>query len=418
MLAGLIVLAISGIFSTFSGNAPQLSTPIAPTQVALATASPTETQPPPSATPTVTVTATATATPTASPTPSPTATPTPLPIKTVRLAWFYKPPRPNDFANLARYFDLFILTHLDEPARDALRALGVRQPFLQYLRFDAIHDPGDCAKVPYHNQIAMNPGEYCAITRDHPDWFLRDVNGNLITEKYDGTRYVYMDPGNSSWRAYWLQRARQVHEQFGWDGIFLDNVEATRRKLVRNGFTPVHYPDDATYQTAIEGFLAYIANTYTQPRHKPLYANIIELGNSPAWFRYLPYLDGAMEETFAVDFKNDYLPLAIWERGLERLEQTQALGKQVILVAQGTRDDLDREKFAFASYLLINNGRATFRYSNDQHYAELWLYENYALDLGQPMGVRYRVGATWQRDFAKGTVSVDPIAHTAMITVR
>jgi hypothetical protein len=353
--------------------------------------------------------------------PAPSRTNTPLPtrvfIENTRLAWFYKPPVSNDVATLARNFDLFILTRLDEPMRDALRARGIRAPFLQYYRFDAIHDPGNCNRQPYHNQIAMNPGEYCALARDHPDWFLRDARGNLIANVSDGARYILMDPGNEGWRAYWLERARQVHEQYGWDGIFLDNVEASLSKLKRNGTRPAKYVDEAAYQSAVEGFLAQIAS-YTRAHNKPLFANIIALEDTGIWFRYLAYLDGAMEEAFAVDFNNRYLAPADWERDLARLEQTQALGKDVILVAQGTRADSARLQFAWATYLLINDGRAFFRYAASDAYDEIWLYREYEWQLGEPLGARYQNGNLWQRDFAKGTVAVDPISHTATITLR
>ncbi len=347
----------------------------------------------------------------------PTSTPTPAPIKTVHLAWFYKPPNSNDLPTLARYFEVFILTRLDEPARDSLRALGVRQPFLQYLRFDAIHDPGDCTKQPYRNQAALNPGDYCALTRDHPDWFLRDTRGSIIAGKNDGARYVFMDPGNAGWRAFWVQRAKQTQEQYAWDGIFLDNVEATRSKLERNGFTPARYPEDTAYQSAVDGFLAYISSNL-RSRAKPLYANIIALENSPIWFQYLQYLDGVMEEAFAVDYGGEYFQVDEWEDALSRVEQAQTLGKDVILVAQGARADLPREQFAFASYLLVNFGRAAFRYADSQAYEDIWLYANYDVDLGVPLGPRHRSGNAWQRDFAKGSVIVDPAAHTATISTR
>ncbi len=338
----------------------------------------------------------------------------------IQLAWFYKPPVDQDLATLARYFDVFILTRLDEPTRDRLRAQGVRTPFLQYLRFDAIHDPGSCTKSPYHNQVAYNAGDYCALVRDHPDWFLRDAQNNLLLERSGGERYALMDPGNAGWRAFWVQRAQPWQEQYGWDGIFLDNLEASRQRfrLAGRNNLPKNYPDDASFQAAYDGFLRYVVSAYFRPRQRPVFANIVNLDEPAVWFRYLENLDGAMEEGFAVGWKDDYLVVSEWEEQLQRAEETQARGKQIILVAQGTRNDLAREQFAFASFLLISQGRASFRYTNSDTYDEIWLYRDYDQNLGAPLGPRYRVGKNWQRDFSQVTVLVNPTAHTATYTPR
>lgn len=330
----------------------------------------------------------------------------------VQLAWFYKPPDDGNLAAISQYFDFYILTQNDEATRDMLRAQGVTAPFLQYFRFDAIHDPGSCTESPRGNQVAYMPGDFCTISTQHPDWFLLDESGERITS---GRNYL-MDPGSEGWREFWLKRAMQSQQTKGWDGVFLDNVEASLSKRESRGALPQKYPDDASYQAAVKGFLEYIYTAYFQPQNRPLFANIIALSNADIWFEYLPYLDGAMEEAFAVSW-DDYKSTQSWEADMNRAEQTQALGKRMVLVAQGTRDDTGREQFAYASYLLITNpGTAAFRYTNDEAYGETWLYSNYLLDLGKPLGQRYYKGGAWRRDFANGTVTVYPDDHTATIT--
>jgi hypothetical protein len=97
-------------------------------------------------------------------------------------------------------------------------------------------------------------------------------------------------------------------------------------------------------------------------------------------------------------------------------EKTQNQGKHIILVAPGTEADTNRQNFAFASYLLISNGKAAFRYSNETSYRQVWLYNNYRVDLGTPLGARYQSGSSWRRDFTQGYVIVDPVNHTATIS--
>lgn len=336
----------------------------------------------------------------------------------VQLAWFYRPPDDEKMEMIGNKFNMFIFTKNDEKERDRLREKGIETPILQYISFDVIIDPGSCTAQPWRNQVADRPGDYCYISEHHPDWFLLDEDGNRMFHDINNEmRSVMMDPGHPGWRAFWLLRARESQEILGWQGVFLDNVEASRGKRQRRNALPAAYPTDKSYQAAIESFLAYIYTDYFQPEGRPLYANIIDLHETDVWFRYLRYLDGAMEEGWAVGWFDPPRKRDFWEEELQRAEQSQAQGKQVILVAQGEQDDYERQTFAYASYLLISNGNASFRYTNAENYHELWLYDNYDLDLGKPLGARYQDGYIWKRDFTNGSVRLDFDSYSATIVI-
>ena len=344
----------------------------------------------------------------------PDSTPTPLPVDIIRLAWFYKPPQDSQFDMVAQNFDFFILTHKDENARDQLRIKGIDSPFSQYLLFLVINDPGDCDEEPNGNQVAYKTGDFCQISELHPDWFLLDQNGKRVLSRKDS---YYMDPGNEEFRAFWLERARELQETHGWDNIFLDNVEASRVKMVGNGKTLVKYPDDGSYQTAVEGFLTYVRQNYFEPQGKPMYGNIVSVDEDYVWDRYIEYLDGAMIESFATDWSDGYKSRDEWEQQMDRVESALTRGKTLILVAQGEQEDTKLQNFAFASYLLIANGNAMFRYTNSEAYREMWWYEKYDIELGMPLGNRYKVKDSWRRDFTNGHVIVNPKNHQVQIVV-
>ncbi|MBU2610847.1 MAG: hypothetical protein KJ606_07880 [Chloroflexi bacterium] len=333
--------------------------------------------------------------------------------KIVNIAYFYKPPTNSDAGTLAKNFNTFILTRADETFRDDLIANGVTSPIMQYVRFEAIMDPGSCTAKPWRNNVAYKVGDFCNISTQHPDWFLLDANGNriLVDEKY-----YLMDPGNQEWREFWLTRTRESQEELGWYGVFLDNVEASLYKVIQLAGVPQQYPDDASYQAAIQGFLQYIYTSYFQPQGRPLMANIISLSDPAVWFAYLQYLDGAMDEAWAIGWRTNYRSVSEWEEELTRAERTQAIGKYAVLISQGDQANINRQAFAFGSYLLISNGTAAFRYTNSYDYGQAWLYPNYEIDLGSPLGPRYPQGNLWRRDFTKGSVIVDPVNHTAEIT--
>ena len=334
--------------------------------------------------------------------------------KVVNLAYFYKPPEDSDAATLAKNFNTFILTRADETFRDQLIASGVQAPIMQYVRLEAIMDPGSCSSQPYRDNVAYKIGDFCTISTQHPDWFLLDANGNRI--KVD-EKYYLMDPGNQEWREFWLSRTQESQEQLGWYGAFLDNVEASLYKVIQLAGVPQQYPDDASYQAAIQGFLQYIYTSYFQPQGRPLMANIISLSDPAVWFNYLQYLDGAMDEAWAIGWRTNYRSVSEWNAELTLAEQTQNNGKYAILISQGDQSNTNRQGFAFASYLLISNRRAAFRYTNSYYYRQAWLYPNYDIDLGSPLGPRYPQGNLWKRDFTYGSVSVDPVNHTAQISI-
>lgn len=335
------------------------------------------------------------------------------PPQTINIAYFYKPPN-MDAASAAQNFSTMILTNGDSTYRDQLRANGFTSTIPEYFRSEAIQNPGSCTATPLNNQAAYKPGDFCFISQNHPDWFLLDSRGRRLTVT-DSGNYYRMDPGNPGWREFFLSRVMESQDQAGWSALFLDNVEASLGKFFGNN--PVRYPDEASYQAAVAGFLQYLNVNYSQPYGRPLFGNIIVLGSDDVWFNYLQYLDGALTERFAVNWdETSYLRPDKWEDDMELMERTQAQGKYAILVSPGYQNDLNRQNFAFASYLLISNGKVAFRYAKFSNYREAWLYDNYKVNLGSPRGSRYQVGTSWRRDFSNGYVIVDPLNLRVVIS--
>lgn len=358
-------------------------------------------------------------TPTATPPrPSPSSTPPAPLVVPVRLAWFYKPPANGDLPAIVKNFDFFILSKGDELERDQFLALGIEKP-LQYVRFDAIMDPGSCTRQPWQNNVAFLPGDFCKISAEHPDWFLLDQNGQRLLETYGGETFALMDPGHPGWRAFFLERLRQTQEaDANWSGVFLDNVEATAvRHERKKRFLPA-YPLESAYQAAVQGFLSYLRSSYFQPTGRLLFANLIARRDEADWLQSIAALDGVMHEGWAIDWPNGYRSVEVWEEQMTLAEATQAAGKLIVLVSQGKPEDRELQQFAFASYLLVNQGEAVFRFANSQAYNQAWLYDNYQFDLGQALGPRYRQGQAWRRDFTGGYVLVNPETHTVEIQVN
>lgn len=337
----------------------------------------------------------------------------------VRLAWFTSlPKKTEDILTVAKWFDLFILIQGDEDNRDLIKNQGVDGPILQYVEFETVQDPGSCDAEPRINQVAYLPGDFCRISEQHPDWFMLDGNGQRIGLIDNDNTWYLMDPGNPGWRAFFLERVEKFQSDPNWDGVFLDNVPVTLAFREADGNLPAAYPDDASYQSAIQRFLKFLSEEYFQPNHKLLFANLVARKDDADWVNQINYLDGAMHEGWALDWPDGYRSAETWEKHMKLAEQSQQMGKFIVLVSQGTQEDTTLQRFAFASYMLINQGRAAFRYANSDHYRDIWLYDNYADDLGESLGPRYRVGSAWKRDFSHGSVSVNPETHEVEIIIK
>lgn len=339
-----------------------------------------------------------------------------MPNKIVNVAYFYKPPTNSDAATVASSFSTVILTGGDEIFRDQLLANGFSSTISQYFRAEGIQDPGSCTATPARNQIGYKAGDFCNISNNNPDWFLLDTMGNRMRTSPTSS-YYRMDPGNAGWRNFFVTRLVEMSQQKGWNGVFLDNLEASLSEIQRDGITPAKYPDNASYTTAVRGFIQYLDQYYSKVYNRPVSANIIARTDEAGWFNYMPYLSGAMQERWAVAWSTtSYVSESKWISDLVLAEKTQAQGKYIILVAPGEKADTNRQKFAYASFLLVSNGKAAFRYANSSTYSEVWPYSNYSLDLGTPLGARYQSGTAWRRDFTNGYVVVDPISHAATIS--
>jgi hypothetical protein len=242
------------------------------------------------------------------------------------------------------------------------------------------------------------------IVAEHPDWFLLNEHGKRLSKG----EVQWMDPGNPGFREFWLTRAREMQERYGWNGIFIDNAFAGLGKYRSLDALPQKYKSDAEYQEAVKGFLDYLGANYFRPSGRKIFANIATVDDHEVWHDYLDFLDGVMVENFAAGWLGRDKTRAEWEDQMSALEDAHRRGKTTILVSQGEQDDLERQEFSFASYLLIANEYAFFRYAHTDHYIELWSYENYNVDLGHPLSTRYREGTNWRRDFLHGSVIVNP----------
>lgn len=342
------------------------------------------------------------------------ATPRALSMRSpARLSWFYKPPRSqSDQQVVVSEFDSFILTRGDEQFMSQVRRTRPGVRILQYFLLSQIIKPG-AGEVEQRNNAAYLPGDFDRLWSQHPDWFLRDTNGDAIVE---GGKYYRMDPGNDGWRSFWIERVKAANAR--WDGVFADNLDLSLIGFERKGIELARYPDDASYTDALAGFVGRIHQELSAATGKPFVPNLVHGSrNRDARNKYLDNIDGAMEEAWAVGWRSAYLSPDAWAAHLARVDLLQSRDKIVILVSQGDQSDDARQRFAYASYLLVAGPGVSFRYTHTGSYGQPWLYDTYDIPLGAPLGPRYRLAdGTVRRDFAAGCVTVNASRRESVIS--
>jgi hypothetical protein len=326
---------------------------------------------------------------------------------TARLAWFYSAPVDGtDAGTVAAMADEVVLTGRGGVSfREKLRTEGYRGRVLQYVDFPYTRgsaDPNDAAFVPWENQVAWNKGDFASLIHLRETWFLHGPTGERCRERVDsnGVKYL-MNPASSGWRSFVVERLRWALANWGYDGIFVDNLwHAPLAKLTDVcGGAPRELASDAAWRrasTALVGALRRLGY--------PVWANTDGPG------LYGRHLDGWMFEAFAGGWDGAYQTERDTLEVLALADRDAREGKHVLLVAQGERDDLARVRYSLTAYLLVAGPTVSFRYSSvdGRAYESLWRYPEYELSLGTPVGPRRFVsGSLWRREFEDGYVEVD-----------
>ena len=369
-------------------------------------------------------------------TPVPSATPTPKPA--FGLAWFHKPPEdgttPEQMAQAHNYIHLTSLA--DVEYRDALREAGYDGPIYTYMTANAVEGPGpykssddecEAGYTPYDNTLAWQKDDFCRYIHENESWFLHNGEGDRLVDDYFGSgRWTYlMNPADPGWQAFAQERLVQMKDEWGYDGVWLDNLDldlARPQRDVQNDDGEVReFAGDAEWQAATQSWLRGVREAVGD---WPVWANLVGGGlGASSWDAYAPYLDGAMDESFSVSWLENWRSPDQWRGQLERASRWLQSGKGLVMVGQGAQDDQQRLLFTLASYLLVAEGdNATYRYTRfDEYYQALWLYPEFdaARELGRPVGPRQEVvPGVWRREFTNGTVEVDLTINEGKIVLK
>jgi hypothetical protein len=252
-----------------------------------------------------------------------------------------------------------------------------------------------------------------AILVAHPDWVLRDANGDRLYIPWgcsNGACPQYAgDFGNPEFRAHWIREAELTLDE-GYAGLFIDDVNMTWRVGDGDGnhVTPI---DPRTGRSmTLTDWRRYFAEFVEEVRAA---FPDIEIAHNAIWYAGStsdPYI---RRQIAAADYFNlergatdsgltDGSGTFGFETFLSFIDAVHALGRGVVLMDYGgtTR----QREFALAAWFLISDGIDLM--SSDQldwTAPDRW-WPGYGIDLGGAKGKRYLFEGLLRRDFDCGTV--------------
>jgi hypothetical protein len=320
--------------------------------------------------------------------------------------------------DLSRY-RYVILNSWDAPMLPALKAAnpGLKALVYKNLSFTVSYS---CSGGVDSAFMTVGVG-YCDADNNHPDWFLKDTSGNRISSSGYPDAWL-MDVGNPAYQSRWLQNVTADAKGGGWDGVFVDDTDASIAWHL-GGRTIASYPSDSAWRAATRSMLANVGpalqssgllvvpNLYT-----PWMSSYDALAT---WKDWLQFVSGGAQEYYTKwgTTSSGWFAGSDWTFRQSFQAATANAGKIFLGITYAPSSDTRSMEYARANFLLFDGATANsallFEPSDPEAsdpYAASW-----TTDIGTPTDARYQVGSAWRRDYTGGVVLVNPT--TASVTV-
>jgi Hypothetical glycosyl hydrolase family 15 len=264
--------------------------------------------------------------------------------------------------------------------------------------------------------------DYPTVTT-HEDWFFHNQENMRLASTVDGKLLMNLD--DSGFAAYWESSLETQVAAGQYDGIFADSASPALLQAEVGGQDPRLAGTGARDTPIAEwGGMTYIQvwETWIQQLNADLAAKGIALiPNTGPFITGWDNTDYSLTAgIFSEGFAGTSFATTDWEASTNELLSLAAKGKIMILQNYlSDPSDVATRLYYLANYLLVKNGSTYLDYFAD---SPLEWYPEWTLDLGAPMQTGMTVtdlasNGIYQRDFAKGTVLVNPTTCPVTVTL-
>lgn len=313
-----------------------------------------------------------------------------------------------DVGLTAQRQDVVILQSWELARRAALKAADPSVKVLVYKNLSAMtygRGPGGLSSsgVNWDEADGANPG-----------WFLKNTSGQRFT--WSGYSFLWAaDVGDAGYQKRWGDNVVAELQANGWDGVFMDDVNATI-KYHYTASAVAKYPSDAAYGGAMRAMVAAVAPR-VRAAGKLAFANMLFAEYASQSRDWLQFLDGGMDEMFGkwdTRAGMGYRYEGGWEGQVDNVKWAEANGKSILAVTQSANTDAQAARYGWGSVLLAAGGRARFALHGDYD-SEPWFAE-FDYPIGDPAGPESKgADGVHRRAFANGLVLVNASDQTRAV---
>jgi hypothetical protein len=264
----------------------------------------------------------------------------------------------------------------------------------------------------YKDLYAIYVGSSLAST--HPEWILRDMNGNQLYIRYDCsgstcTQYA-ADVGSPAFRASWIGDASATLGK-GYRGLFVDDVNMFIDRISDGSGQPVLPRDPRTGNQMTEAdWRRYVAEFTEQIKAAFPQKEIVHNG---LWFAGTadPFVQRQLQSADVVSLERGVNDSGIvrgtgtygFETMLAMIEWLHQRGRSVWFEATANTDQ--GREYGLAAYFLVSSGTDFLGNKPGDTPGDWW--SGYDVFLGAATGSRYAWNGVFRRDFERGLVLVN-----------
>lgn len=257
------------------------------------------------------------------------------------------------------------------------------------------------------------------IIQNHPDWLLRDKNGNPIRSGrgLSNEGEYWGDPGNREYQEFFAEKVNKALERSGniWDGVLLDQFFGILDNFTNyaNANQQTRYKTDPEFQAAQLAFMRRLSELVKVPVIPNLDGStsiqypdfFVELAKTGGGIENEIYPFENSDETDASLLPSDSLASLI--EGILQLPKNKYV--RISAKPGGMAGNIDRTLYAYFTYLLIAGPDRQIYWSfkeGDSSIPHYW-YKEFDLDLGRYLS-EVEFGDVWKRELENATVIINP----------